>query len=58
MEKEYEKSFSNFSVVCKQAVAQIENMTSEIVYVKAMRYLECFLCQEYVHLGNNLTAYK
>lgn len=54
MQRQYEKVFSEFSSVCKQAVEQIEEMQSQIVYVKDMRYLSCFLCQSYALLAENV----
>lgn len=56
MKKEYEQSFPQFSAVCRNAVEQIERMKKQTVYAKDMRYLECFLCDSYIRLGDNVGA--
>lgn len=51
MKREYEQSFPKFSTVCQDAVDQMERMKKQTVYVKDMRYLQCFLCDAYARLG-------
>ena len=54
MEKTYQKQFAAFATVCQESLTLMKEMHSTIVYVKDMRYLLCFLCQNYVDLVNGL----
>lgn len=52
MEHRYAESFSAFATLCNIAAEYIDGLLDDVVYAKDMRYLTCFLCQEYARLTN------
>ncbi len=52
LEKEYEGEFEKCASVCKEAKTCLTEMVSNTVYLKDLRYLACFLAEEYVSLAN------
>lgn len=51
MQKQYQDTFSAFSSVCEKACQMIEEICKEIIYLKDVRYLLCFLSQSYINLS-------
>ncbi len=54
MERQYAESFSAFATLCDNAAEYIDGLLDDVVYAKDMRYLICFLCQEYARLTNEV----
>lgn len=55
LEKEHHTSFESFSAVCKTAKEYLAEMISNTVYLKDLRYLSCFLAEEYVVLAGKFS---
>lgn len=46
----YEESFPKYAQVCKCASEQLNDLLSDIVYVKDLRYLLCDLTKDYIQI--------
>lgn len=55
LEKEYEGDFEKCAAVCKEVKAWLTEMISNTVYLKDLRYLSCWLAEEYVSLADEFS---
>ncbi len=53
--EEYGKVFPKYQTTCTQASSKIDEIVDNTVYVKDLRYLQCFLCDAYVSLAKDFS---
>ncbi len=55
MKKEHQSSYKGFAAVCKNAEESLRKMTSDIVFTRDLRFLQCELCIAYYQLSKEFS---